>query len=553
MRRRLCCATTRFSPLACLARSTHSSNGTDHPEGGQRIPILPKVPEGCDWEAFRRHGHEVVDYKADYHKALGERKIPVRADVQPGFLSKALGAPSEAPVHPSPFSSVLHDFDKHIVPGMVHWQHPDFFAFFPAQVSAPALLGELLAGSVNQPGFNWMCSPAASELEIIVTDWITKAFNMPEDFLWSGSGGMVLQPTATESAIVVMVAARNRMILRGGVKADINLSKMVAYASDQAHFCVEKACRILGVEFRKVSTVRTSIGKEDGNMTVDYPMAPGELERMIVLDVANGLTPFFVSANFGSTGICAVDPLGSIGAVCAMYGLWFNIDAAYAGVVAICPEMRGMMAGVELADSVLINGHKWLSMIFGTAFMFFKDKSAIVRALNATGEYLVDTSQQKKNHLLGGHVTAVDFKDYHLGLGRPFRSLKVYSVIKSLGISGLQDVIRRHVMLAQYLGARLQAPMTNEGNVSLLELPVQPRFGLVCFRLRGQPNAKQLELLAELNASNKMFLVHSVVEESVVLRIALASANLTVADMDRLADLVLATAEHVMLSSRKVT
>ena len=492
-----------------------------------QAPHLQEVPSAYDWEAFRQNGYKVVDFIVDYYKSLSDRSIPVYGKVEPGYLKAALQSSPQAPTEGAPFDDLLREVKQHIIPGMMHWQHPDFFAFFPCQASPPAMLGEMMANAFNQPGFNWMCSPAASELEIIVTDWITKAFGLPEPFYWSGSGGMVLQPTATEAAVVAMVGARNRIVSKLGASAQANL---VAYVSDQAHFCVEKACRIVGIpHLRKIVTRRDS---RDGN----YPMAASDVEEQLSLDIAAGLVPFFISANFGSTGICTIDPLHDIADLCAKYGLWFNLDAAYAGVVAVCPEMRGLLSGFERADTLLINGHKWFSMLFNTAFMFFRDKGSIVASLNASGVYL------SNQETASGSV--IDFKDYHLGLGRPFRSLKVYAVIKSFGISGLQATIRRHVELAKYLAQKLAA----SNNGSLIEVPVDTKFGLVCFRLKGLNLAEdaQHRLLAMLNGTQKMFLVHTVVEGKVLLRISLASPTITAVDIDNLVTLIVRCGESVV-------
>jgi aromatic-L-amino-acid decarboxylase len=491
---------------------------------------LPDIPAAYDWEAFRQNGYKVIDFIVDYNKSLQARSIPVCNKVQPGFLAQAMGSPQSAPDRPVPFDSVLRDVQSHVLPGMLHWQHPDFYAFFPCQASPPAMLGEMMANMFNQPGFNWMCSPAASELEIMVSDWITKSFGLPQEFLWTGTGGMVLQPTATEAAVVAMVSARNRVLGRLG--SDVQ-PKLVAYCSDQAHFCIEKACRIVGVpHVRKIITTRD---ERDGN----YPMTAGAIEQQMQLDIASGLVPFFVSANFGSTGICTIDPLDAVADLCAAHGLWFNVDAAYAGVVAVCPEMRSLLKGFERADTILINGHKWFSMLFNTAFMFFRDKGSIVASLNASGVYLFNEETASG--------TVVDFKDYHLGLGRPFRSLKVYTVLQCFGISGLQAAIRRHVELAKYLAQLL----IEASNGSLLAVPVDTKFGLVCFRLQEQRSEDdQLAFLAALNKTQKMFLVHTIVEGKVILRISLASPTISAADIEDLASLIISTAQTFQTSQK---
>jgi aromatic-L-amino-acid/L-tryptophan decarboxylase len=489
------------------------SNGSQQEE-------LPGIPTAFDWEAMRADGYKAIDYIVDYHKSLSERAIPCQAEVKPNYLQNTLGTVwPEAPQTAQPFTDVLEDVKKHIEPGMTHWQHPDFYAFFPAMLSPPALLGDLLSNAFNQPGFNWVASPAATELEIMVTNWLVNAFGFSKDFLWSGSGGCVLQPSATEAAIVLMLAAKNRAVEgKDDIEKHNIFGRLVAYVSDQAHFCIEKAARVLSIpHFRKLKTHRSEV---DGN----YPLAADDLRSAIENDVANGLIPFFVSASYGATGVCAIDPVVDLSTVCKEKKLWLNVDAAYAGVTAICPELRDdLAAAAEVADSVFINGSKWCSMMFNCSFLFFRQKSHVVSSLNATGVYLSNpqTDQQQ----------VVDFKDYHLGLGRPFRALKVYSSLRCLGVEGIQATVRRHIILAQYLHKRLEED-------SRLWLPVATKFGLVSFTLAGpaSPNHSKrcANLLHFLNDTRKKFIVHTVVEGHTMLRISLAHPGLTYSSMDEL-------------------
>lgn len=495
---------------------------------------LPGVPEAYDWEAMRANGHKVIDFIVDYHKALKDREFPCQSLVKPNYLQEALGEP-HAPEHAVSFDSVLDDVKRSITPGMTHWQHPDFLSFFPAMLSPPALLGDLIASAFNQPGFNWVASPAATELEVIVTNWLADAFGFPKDLSWNGTGGCVLQPSATESAIVVMLAAKNKALSTITDEADklAALGKLVAYVSDQAHFCIEKASRVLSIpHFRKIATSRD---EKDGNFAID----PVNLRAAIEEDLSNGLIPFFVSVNYGATGICAIDPIREIATVTREHHLWLNVDAAYAGVTCVCDELRAPFAAASSeADSILINGSKWFSMMFNSSFMFFRDKAFIVSSLNATGVYL--SNSHTENNLV------VDFKDYHLGLGRPFRALKVYSTLKCFGLTGLRSIIRRHIQLAKYLHYRLAEDKR-------LALPIETRFGLVCFTLaRGKQgdtsadqNTKALELLKYINEVGKLFLVHTVLNGEIVLRISLAYPSLTFDDMDRIVQIVQQGLNHL--------
>jgi glutamate/tyrosine decarboxylase-like PLP-dependent enzyme len=477
---------------------------------------LPPIPLAYDWERFRREGHKVIDFIADYYQALREKRIPCQAMVTPGFLERQLNNPPVPATGCENFDEILSDISAHIIPGMTHWQHPNFFAFFPAMLSPPALLGDMVASALNQPGFNWVASPAATELEMITARWVVEAFQLPQCFSWDGTGGMVLQPSATEAAVVAMLAAKHRALARfeDGEPRQSAGGKLVAYVSDQAHFCVEKAARILSIpHFRKIRTIRDA--------DFNYPLRRKELRDAIEADVASGLLPFFLSASFGATGICAIDDIADIGPYARERNIWLNVDAAYAGVTCICPELRGMFEpAAESADSILINGSKWFSMQLSSTFMFFRDREHIVASLNASGVYLA-------NEYTDSH-RVVDFKDYHLGLGRPFRALKVYTTFRALGVDGIRATIRRHIHLAKYLHKALSAD-------DRLDTRIPPRFGLVCFRVSLDPdNTSTNALLRAINDKSHMF-VSTELEGRTIIRVSLAHPGLTEKSMDDLA------------------
>ncbi|CAD2218024.1 aromatic-L-amino-acid decarboxylase [Angomonas deanei] len=492
-------------------------------------PPLPDIPKAMDWEKFRSDGHKMIDFIADYYKSLSENKFPPQSAVQPGYLKKAI-VETEAPLEPQQdFSGVLADIQKHIVPGMTHWQHKNFYAWFPAQLSPPALLGDTIASSLNQPGFNWMASPAASELEVIVTNWMSGAFGLPADMTWEGTGGGVLQPSATEAASVVVLAAKNRSLSRFSTLEEKGAaaSKLVAYVSDQAHFCTEKACRILSIfHVRKIKTYR----REDGN----YPMSAAELEKVMAEDVKNGLIPCFLGVNYGTTGICAWDDFADIAALPLVkeYHVWINLDAAYAGAVALCPELRDpLLPAFDVVDSLWVNGSKWFSLMTNCTFQFFRDRHYIVQSLNATGIYLANKHTEAD--------AVVDFKDYHLGMGRPFRALKVYTTLQMMGVDGIRATVRRHCTLAKYLHDLLS-------NDPIFELPLPPKFGLVCVRLAGdEDNSKTRKLLQKLEEDRTYMVVSHELEGKVIIRIALAHPQLTQTDMEEMADFLSQQAKQV--------
>ncbi|AIO00466.1 tyrosine/dopa decarboxylase, putative [Leishmania panamensis] len=482
---------------------------------------LPPIPETMDWEKFRAEGHRVIEFIADYHRALKNREMPASPGVQPGFLRKGINDKAAPQTSSQDFASVLDDIQAHIIPGMTHWQHPDFYAWFPAQVSPAAILGDLVANGFNQPGFNWMSSPAATELETIVMDWMARAFGMPEAMTWGGTGGGVLQPTATEAAVVALLAAKNKALEKCTTNEEqcIASGKLVCYVSDQAHFCVEKATRILSLwHVRKIATRREAGG--------NCPMHGDDLRVAVEADIAAGLIPCAVSMNYGTTGICSTDDFEGIAKVCQDYSIWMNLDAAYAGATAVCPEMREPLApAFEHADSIFINGSKWLSLMMGTTFFFFRERKYIVSSLNATGVYLTNKYTDTNR--------VVDFKDYHLGFGRPFRAMKVYVTLRYMGLEGIQATIRRHCALAKYLHDLLASRLGD-----LVEFPVEPKFGLVCFRIAvdNAANKRNYALLKVTEEERRVMIVHHYVDGHVIVRVALAYPGLMTKDMEDLAD-----------------
>jgi aromatic-L-amino-acid decarboxylase len=471
--------------------------------------------QAFDAEEFRRNGHAMIDFIADNMIKIQRRQLPVRSAMQPGYLR--LLAEERAPELGVPWDTIMEEMRDRVLPGVTHWSHPDFFAFFPAMCSNSALLGNLLADSFNQPGFNWMCSPVASEMEALVTDWLVHAMSLPDHFLMSSEGGAVIQPTATESVIVAVLAAKHRTSLQQGPVSSPAYAqaaaKLVVYFSEQAHFCVEKAAKVVGIpHLRKVPAPLSS-------RTKNYCLDVHALADMLRSDIEAGLLPCLVSASVGTTGTCAVDDLEEVGALAQRHSMWFNVDAAYAGVVAVCPEMRHFLHGVESADSLVINGSKWFSMAFNTSFMFFKRKADIVTCLNTSGVYL------ENKHSDAG--TVVDYKDLQLGLGRPFRSLKVYVTLKHMGLDGIRGIVRSHIHHAQLLHDML---LSN----AAFEMVVPTQFALICFRLAGADDACNKRYLDALNDSGGMFLVHTVVAGRVVLRLSLAYPKFEEADVLRI-------------------
>uniref|UniRef100_A0A224XGU1 Tryptophan decarboxylase n=1 Tax=Hypericum tomentosum TaxID=1137039 RepID=A0A224XGU1_9ROSI len=440
-----------------------------------------------DAEQLRDYGHKMVDFIADYYKTLEE--FPVLSQVQPGYLSKLL--PHSAPDRPESLQEVLDDVRAKILPGVTHWQSPNFFAYFPSNSSVAGFLGEMLSAGINMVGFSWITSPAATELEMIVLDWLGKILELPEDFLSTGQGGGVIQGTASEAVLVVLLAARDRVLRRVGKKA---LEKLVVYGSDQTHSSLQKASQIGGIHPENCRLLKT-------DSSTDYALSQESLSAAISEDVSRGLIPFFLCANVGTTSSTAVDPLPALGKIAKAQDLWFHVDAAYAGSACICPEYRHYIDGIENADSFNMNAHKWFLTNFDCSALWVKDRSALIKSLSTNPEFLKNKASEAN--------LVVDYKDWQIPLGRRFRSLKLWMVLRLYGLENLRGYIRNHVSLAKHF-EELVAQDTR------FEVVTPRRLSLVCFRLRhagkDEDNSNTLNhnLLDAVNSSGKVFISHTV-------------------------------------------
>ncbi|KAK9814151.1 hypothetical protein WJX72_001299 [[Myrmecia] bisecta] len=449
-----------------------------------------------DIEGFRKWGYKVIDFICSYHQSVGQR--PVRSQVEPGYLAALL--PSEAPERGEPFGDLLADVTTKIMPGLTHWQSPSFFAYYPVNYSFPSMLGEMLGAGLNVIGFSWISSPAVTELEQITLDWLGKLLGLPPSFLSAtadgrpGKGGGVILSTASEAVLVCLLAARARAMAGRPVEDQLRL---VAYTSDQGHSCIKKACMIAGVMHCRIlpTTERD-----------DFELLPAVLQAAIEEDLATGLIPCFYCANLGSTSSCAFDPIRKLFGVARAHNIWCHVDAAYAGSMAVCPELRAGFDGLELADSFNMNPTKSLLVNWECSALWVQDSWALKLALSLTPEYL----RAKAN--------ALDYKDWQVPLGTRFRALKLWFVLRSYGAQGLQAYIRHHVGLARWFADRVLAD-------ARFELAAPPKFGLVSFRLKGATREKNMELLERLNASGKLFMVHTELAGQYTLRFALGSTD----------------------------
>ena len=446
-------------------------------------------------DEFRRYGREVVDWIADYLERV--ETLPVLSQVQPGDIRAKL--PSAPPRHGEPFEHILSDMDRIILPGVTHWQSPNFFAFFPANSSGPSILGDLLSSGLGVQGMLWITSPACTELETHVLDWLVDMLDLPANFKSSGAGGGVIQDSASSAALTAMLAGRERATGYTS-REQGNDPRFVAYTSTQGHSSLQKAAMIAGIGAQNLRLVEVD---------ETYAMRPQALAAHIREDRQAGLLPFFVSATVGTTSSNAIDPLPQIGKICQEEGLWLHVDAAMSGTAALCPEFRYIHDGLEKADSYAFNPHKWMFTNFDCDCFYVADRSALIRALSILPEYLRNQASE------AGAV--IDYRDWQVSLGRRFRSLKLWFVIRHYGVEGLQYHVRRHVELAQKFAAWVQA---SEQFVLAAPAPLN----LVCFRHVGGDEINQA-ILDRLNSSGKLYLTHTRLDDQLTLRMCIGQTH----------------------------
>jgi aromatic-L-amino-acid decarboxylase len=447
-------------------------------------------------EEFRRHGYRLVDWVAEYWESLEHR--PVLPDVSPGEVRARL-AP-HPPEQPEPFDEVLDDLDRVLDRGLTHWQSPGWFAYFPANASLPSVLGELAAAGLAQQGMLWSTSPATTEMESLVLDWLVELLGLPSAWRTdTGPGGGVLQMSASDSTLTALVVAR--------LQAPGPVERLVAYTSSQAHSSMEKGARVAGYQHLRLVPV-------DAAQAMDAAALQGAVEQ----DLAAGLVPAFIGSTVGTTGTTALDPLPAVADVAAQVGAWHHVDAAYAGTAMVCPELRWMQQGVERVDSYTTNPHKWLLTNFDCNVLWVADRRPLLDALSITPPYLRDAASDS------GAV--IDYRDWHVPLGRRFRALKLWFVLRAYGAQGLRHHIRSHVRLAHELAEQLASDPRFE-----LVSPVP--LGLVCFRCCAGDEATR-RLAAAVNATGHSVVTPSVLEGRPYIRVSIGSTLTQQRHVDRL-------------------
>ena len=460
---------------------------------------MAPVPHHMSSEEFRRRASEIVDFIVAYHEGIAQ-EAPVMSRARPGEILAQL--PGSAPESGEPWDAILGDAMRIIPPGLTNWQSPNFHGFFPANATYASILGELMSAGLAVQGMVWQTSPACTEIEVRMLDWFGEAIGLPGAFL-SGApnGGGVIQGTASEAVLVAMVAARRRAV---GASATAPVG---VYCSYQAHSSVVKAAMIAGIGAENVRKIPT---------TPELAMDPGALRAALDADVARGIRPALVVATLGTTSTGAMDPLRPLGELAAKHGAWLHVDAAWAGSAAVCPEFRGMMDGVELAHSFSFNPHKWLLTNFDCALFWTTDRRSLIDALSITPEYLRNAASD------AGAV--IDYRDWQIPLGRRFRAIKLWFVMRHYGVDGLRAHIREHVRIAGALEGMIRRD-------DRFEIPVPRSLTLMCVRLRAGDEATR-GLLERVNQSGKAFLSHTVVpvggqggRPTYLIRIALGSAR----------------------------
>ena len=450
-----------------------------------------------DFKSFRDHGHELIDWVADYMESV--EKYPVMSRAKPGGISARL--PNKPPNKGERMEAILKDFEEILMPGVTHWQHPGFFAYFPANTSGPSILAELITSTLGINAMVWQTSPAATELEERVMAWLRLMLQLPEEFRG------VIQDTASTATICALICARETAtgfgINEKGFSSWPDKKALRVYTSEEAHSSIEKGAKIAG--FGAENVVRVAVDSK-------FAMDPGALEEAILRDESTGYKPCCVCATVGTTSSTALDPLQEIGEIARRKGLWFHIDAALAGSAAILPEKRSILDGVESADSFVFNPHKWLFTNFDCSAFFVKDVKTLIRVFSIDPEYLKT----------GRDSEVVNFRDWGIQLGRRFRALKLWFVIRFYGVEGLRDRLRAHLALAQ----DFRSWVDEDPDFELLA-PV--KVNTICFRFRpfdrelGEKELDDLNkrIMDEVNAEGNIYMTHTRLRDRFALRVSI--------------------------------
>src|SRR5438105_951476 len=471
----------------------------------------PTATGDMDPESFRLYGHQVVDWIADYLGHAGD--YPVLAQTVPGDIRQAL--PDKPPVEPEPMETILADFERIIMPGITHWNSPGFLAYFGITGSGPGILGEMLAGALNVNAMLWRTSPAATELEQVTLDWLRQMLGLPSTLFG------VINDTASSGTLYALAAAREAIpglhIRQQGMSGRPGVPRLRYYASQEAHSSIEKAGIVLGVGQEGLRKI---------GVDSEFRMDVAALERAIEEDIAAGWRPFAVVATVGTTSTTSVDPVPQIASVCERYGLWLHVDGAYGGSAAVDPAMRWVLAGCDRADTLIVNPHKWLFTPIDCSVFYTRKPDVVKAAFSLIPEYLRNTE--------GKDEEVPNLMDYGTSLGRRFRALKLWMILRYFGQEGLAARIHEHIRLGQLVRQWVEEAPD-------FELLAPTPFSTVCFRAHphDMDDESQLETLNErimnaINAAGRFFLSHTKLHGKFTIRIAIGNLRTTEQDVREL-------------------
>jgi aromatic-L-amino-acid decarboxylase len=465
-------------------------------------------------DEFRAAGYELIDLIAEYLDGVGDR--PIVPDVEPGDVRAML--PEHPPSEPEPWAAVRADIDRVVLPTITHWQHPNWFAYFPANNSHASILGELLSAGLGVQGMSWVTSPACTEIETLMLDWMQELLDLPERFRsTSEHGGGVIQGSASEAALVAILAARWRATA-GAVNGSGDTSRLTAYVTAQTHSAVEKGLRIAGI-----GTDRIRIVDHDEA----FAMRPESLAAAVEADVQGGFVPCFVCTTHGTTSSMAFDPTPAVAEVCTPAGIWLHVDGAMSGIAALAPELRWVNDGLDAVDSYATNPHKWMGVNFDCTLFWTVDRAALLGALSILPEYLRSAAAESGR--------AIDYRDWQVPLGRRFRALKLWFVLRLDGIEAIRERIRRDVMLAQELAGWVAGD-------DRFEVVAPHPLSLVCLRVVGESDGPTDALIESINATGRHHVTRTVLDGRSVLRVSIGARTTERRHVEALwSDLVAAT------------